>query len=191
MNTEKDEMSRKGLVFDIKQMALFDGPGIRTTVFLKGCPLKCQWCHNPEGISPEPQLMVAGSGCIECGLCKTVCNPKERCTACGACVNVCPAGIRRVAGRYYDSDGLAAELLKDKLFLEKQQGGVTFSGGEPLLQAAFVFEVIDKLQGMHTAIETSGYCSEAVFTQMLEKVDYILMDIKMINEDEHKKYTGV
>jgi pyruvate formate lyase activating enzyme len=180
----------KGLVFDIKQFAVFDGPGIRTTVFMKGCPLRCQWCHNPEGISFRPELMVSRHSCIHCGKCGAVCSHPNECMACGACVDVCPLHLRKIAGVWYTTSELADILLRDKDFLEMSQGGITLSGGEPLAQPDFVYELLGELKGLHTAIETSGCCSREDFRRIISRVDYIMMDIKMVDPELHKKYTG-
>ncbi len=119
----------KGLIFDIKEMAIFDGPGIRTTVFLKGCPLSCQWCHNPEGISPKPQLMVSRLSCIDCGACERVCphhTDSTLCTACGTCIQACPLNLRKISGTYYQVDELASLLLKTETFLNRVVEGSLF-----------------------------------------------------------------
>ena len=120
-----------GTVFDIKEFAVFDGPGIRTTVFMKGCPLRCQWCHNTEGLSPEPQLTVSPARCTHCGECMKHCPHPDHCTACGACLPYCPYGLRRIAGTRMESEALAQRLLKERSLFEESGGGVTFSGGEP------------------------------------------------------------
>lgn len=181
----------KGTVFDIKQFSIFDGPGIRTTVFLKGCPLRCQWCHNPEGLSPKPQLMVSHNGCTHCGRCKQICPTPEHCTSCGKCIRVCPLRLRKIAGTIYEADDLVAKLLKDKDYLNAMNGGITFSGGEPTMQADFLLECLQKLSSVHRAIETSGFCPPAKFAQIIKEVDYILMDIKLFDEQAHIAYTGV
>ena len=181
----------EGTVFDLKEFAVFDGPGIRTTVFMKGCPLRCRWCHNPEGLSPEPQLMVSVAACVHCGACKKVCGHPDHCVACGACIPVCRLGLRKIAGTRWTAEALAARLRKDRDFYTSTGGGVTFSGGEPLLQWDFVSAVIDQLDGIHTAVETSGFTSDAVFRQVAEKVDLILMDWKVSDPEKHLYYTGV
>lgn len=183
----------KGLIFDIKEMAIFDGPGIRTTVFLKGCPLSCQWCHNPEGISPKPQLMVSRLSCIDCGACERVCphhTDSTLCTACGTCIQACPLNLRKISGTYYQVDELASLLLKNRDILESSGGGITFSGGEPLMQSSFVLKVIEKLEGLHCAIETSGYAPQHIFKSVIDAVDFVIMDIKMINSQLHERYCG-
>lgn len=178
----------KGTVFDVKEFAVFDGPGIRTTVFLKGCPLRCRWCHNPEGLSPKPQLMVSVAACVHCGKCLEVCGHKGGCVACGACIPYCPQGLRRMAGYEIEAEALAARLLKGALFPD---GGVTFSGGEPLMQWPFVRGVASLLPGIHLAVETSGYASDEVFSEMMGKMDLVMMDVKHTDPAQHKKWTGV
>ena len=180
-----------GVVFDIKEFAVFDGPGIRTTVFLKGCPLRCQWCHNPEGLSPRPELMVSRAACTHCGACGRVCPHPEGCTACGVCVSACRAGLRRISGTVWEAEDLAARLRRDADVYALSGGGVTFSGGEPLLQWPFVSAVIDRLGGVHTAIETSGWAPDDVFAQAMDRCDLILMDWKVSDPEKHRRYTGV
>lgn len=181
----------KGTVFDIKQMSVFDGPGIRTTVFLKGCPLRCQWCHNPEGLSFKPQLMVSGNGCLHCGKCREACKHPEHCILCGDCVRACPLHLRKICGVEMEAEELAEKILKDRDYLQKLNGGVTFSGGEPTAQAEFLLECLKKLSGVHRAIETSGYCEPEKFREILTELDYIIMDIKLVDKRMHKHYTGV
>lgn len=179
-----------GTVFDIKQLAVFDGPGIRTTVFLKGCPLRCAWCHNPEGLSPSRQLMVSTGSCIRCGECKKICEHPENCVTCGACILSCPLHIRKICGVTYTDKALAEKLLRDKDILEKNGGGITFSGGEPTMQAAFLLAVLKRLKGMHRAIETCGYCRPDIFQAILGELELVIMDIKLADPREHKKWTG-
>lgn len=180
----------EGIVFDIKEFAVNDGPGIRTTVFLKGCPLRCQWCHNPEGLSPRPQLMVSRSSCVHCGACEAVCKHKPSCIACGECVPYCRLGLRRIAGAKWRPGALAKRLAKDADVYRQTGGGVTFSGGEPLMQWDFVKETVRLMPGVHTAIETSGYATDEVFREAMATLDLILMDIKLIDAALHRKYTG-
>lgn len=182
---------REGIVFDIKEFAVFDGPGIRTTVFMKGCPLRCRWCHNPEGLSAKPQLMVSYASCVHCGACERVCPHPDGCTACGACVPACPRGLRKIAGTRWTSADLAARLRKDGDVYAMTGGGVTFSGGEPLMQWAFVREVIERLEGIPAAVETSGYAPESVFAEAMACCKLILMDWKVADPGLHRKYTGV
>lgn len=180
-----------GTIFDIKQFAVFDGPGIRTTVFLKGCPLRCEWCHNPEGLSFKPQIMVSKSACTHCGRCEAVCPSPSRCLVCGKCVRACPAGLRRICGKRVEAADLAVKLLKDREYLEKQGGGVTFSGGEPTAQGEFLLECLRLLRPMHRAVETSGYCDTDLFREILSELDYVIMDIKHSDDTLHQRYTGV
>ena len=184
-------MSVPGVVFDIKEFAVFDGPGIRTTVFMKGCPLRCMWCHNPEGLSARPQLMVSRAACTHCGACARVCPHPDACTACGACVPMCRAGLRKIAGTRWTAEALAKRLQRDADVYALSGGGVTFSGGEPLMQWDFVSEVIGRLDGVHTAIETSGYAPDAVFAGAMARCDLILMDWKVSDPALHRRYTGV
>ena len=180
-----------GVVFDIKEFAVFDGPGIRTTVFLKGCPLRCQWCHNPEGLSPTPQLMVSTALCAHCGACERACSHPDGCVACGACVPMCKGGLRKIAGTPWTAEDLAARLNKDADVFRLSGGGVTFSGGEPLLQWDFASEVIDRLDGIPAAVETSGFASDAVFESVMDKCDLVMMDWKVSDPELHRRYTGV
>lgn len=180
-----------GIVFDIKEFAVFDGPGIRTTVFMKGCPLRCQWCHNPEGLSPKPQLMVSVAACVHCGACARACPHPEGCVACGACVPVCRLGLRKITGAPWSPEALAARLNKDADVFRATGGGITFSGGEPLMQWGFVSEVIKRLDGIHTAVETSGYASDEVFRQAMAGFDLVMMDWKVSDPEKHRHYTGV
>ena len=179
-----------GTVFDIKEMAVHDGPGSRVTVFLKGCPLRCLWCHNPEGLSAKPQLMVKENLCVHCGLCKKGCAHAE-CQPFARCLHACPKGLVSVSGKLMSSDELAEKLNSYASFLNRVGGGVTFSGGEPLLQADFVAETAKKLPNIHKALQTSGYAPSDKFKMVLEQVDYVLFDLKLANEAEHIKYTGV
>ncbi|MBQ2930137.1 MAG: glycyl-radical enzyme activating protein [Clostridia bacterium] len=182
---------KQGIVFDIKEFAVFDGPGIRTTVFMKGCPLRCQWCHNPEGLSPKPQLMVSTAACTNCGACQAVCPSPKKCTACGKCVSACRGGFRKIVGTPWEAEVLAARLRKDQDVFLHSGGGVTFSGGEPLMQWDFVKAVIERMPGIHTAIETSGFASDAVFRSAMDTCDLIMLDWKVSDPVKHKHYTGV
>jgi len=179
-----------GIVFDIKEFAVFDGPGIRTTVFMKGCPLRCRWCHNPEGLSPRPQLMVSTAACTHCGACARVCEHPDGCVACGKCIPACWAGLRRIAGTEWDARALAARLNRDADVYAMTGGGVTFSGGEPLMQWGFVRDVLNGLSGVHTAVETSGYAPDEVFTQAMDAFDLVMMDWKVSDPERHRRFTG-
>ncbi len=183
-----------GLIFDIKEFAVHDGPGIRTTVFFKGCPLKCTWCHNPEGLSFKEEIMVSVAACIKCGKCIEVCKNQcnsDLCDVCGDCVNVCPVNIRKISGKRFESIELAEKLLKNKEFLEKNGGGITISGGEPLSQPEFLLDLLSDLKPLHRIIQTSGYAKLDIFKKVVESVDMILFDIKHTNSDIHLKYTGI
>lgn len=181
---------KTGVVFDIKEFAVFDGPGMRQTVFLKGCPLRCNWCHNPEGLCMEPQLMVSRASCIHCGRCEEICE-NEVCISCGKCVAVCPLHLRKISGEVMTSEELVRQIRKNSDYYDRYGGGVTFSGGEPLLQADFLLEVLEQLPDVHKAIETSAFCEPEKFRQVMEKLDYIMMDLKIFDEELHKKFTGV
>lgn len=178
----------KGIIFDIKELALHDGPGARVTVFLKGCPLRCIWCHNPEGLSPQPQLMVKEQLCSHCGSCRRPCVHPE-CQPFGRCLYACPNGLIEQSGKEWTVDELVERLLGYADFFAKNGGGVTFSGGEPLLQSAFLFETARQLP-FHKAIETSGFAEPEVFGKALEFMDYIMLDIKLADDTLHRKYTG-
>jgi len=179
----------KGLIFEIEEFAVHDGPGIRKTVFLKGCPLRCNWCHNPEGLSFEKEIMVSRGSCTNCGRCIDVCKEKE-CSVCGECLKVCPLHLRKICGTEYEAKDLAKELLKGKEILEKNNGGITISGGEPLAQPDFLVELINELKPIHVAIETSGYAPEEVFKKVVDSVDLVLMDIKHTDPTVHKQFIG-
>lgn len=181
----------RGTVFDIKEFSLNDGEGIRTTVFMKGCPLSCVWCHNPEGISAARELYVKKGNCTGCGLCKKPCGHEE-CKPFGRCLHICPRDLVSIVGAEWEAEDLAKKLLLQADFLKSVGGGVTFSGGEPLLQHEFVAEVLGLLEGkLHRAIETSGYADGAVFEKIISKCDFVYMDLKLFDSEEHKKYCGV
>lgn len=179
-----------GTVFDIKEMTVHDGPGSRVTVFLKGCPLRCIWCHNPEGLEMCPEIMDKPSACLKCGLCRKGCNHPE-CQPFGRCLHACPKGLVTLAGQQMTPEALAEKLNSYKTFLNSVGGGVTFSGGEPLLQADFVCETAKLLPDIHKALQTSGYGDNEAFKKVLSLMDYCLFDIKLADPAEHKKYTGV
>lgn len=183
--------AKQGIIFDIKEFAVFDGPGIRTTVFMKGCPLRCQWCHNPEGLSPDPQLMVSTAACEHCGACKAVCPTPDHCTACGKCIPYCRGNYRKIVGTRWSPEALAARLKKDQDVYTQSGGGITFSGGEPLMQWEFIKAVIELLPGIHSAIETSGFSSDQVFLSTIDTCDLIMMDWKVSDPQLHRFYTGV
>jgi pyruvate formate lyase activating enzyme len=179
-----------GIIFDIKEFAVFDGPGIRTTVFFKGCPLRCQWCHNPEGLSPRPQLMVSPASCSHCGACASACPSPAACVLCGRCLSRCPQGLRRIAGEEYTAEALAERLLRDGPYLKANGGGYTLSGGEPAFQGDFLLELLGLLRGEHRAVETSGCCSGELFSAILGETELVLLDLKSPDPDIHRRYTG-
>ena len=179
-----------GTVFDIKEFALSDGDGIRTTVFLKGCPLRCIWCHNPEGLSPKPELYVKHNGCRQCGLCTSGCTHEE-CKPYGRCIHICPLDLISVSGKVWEHTELATQLLVSAEALTAMGGGITISGGEPLLQADFTYELLLALRGkVHLCIETSGYAEKDDFMRVARLCDLVIMDIKLADREAHKLYTG-
>lgn len=180
-----------GLIFDIKEFSIRDGEGIRTTVFFKGCPLRCAWCHNPEGLSPTPELWADSARCRECGLCRKPCE-HEDCKPFGRCLHVCPQDLVRRVGKYYTPQELAARLRRQKPIFDAMGGGVTLSGGEPLLQADFCAELLGELGGdLHKTLETSGYASQRDFERIIHLCDFVIMDIKLMDDTAHRCWTGV
>lgn len=181
----------KGLVFDIKEFAVRDGAGIRTTVFLKGCPLRCIWCHNPEGLSPKRELYLKQNGCLHCNLCKRPCTHPE-CQGLGRCLHICPKNLVGAAGTEWESERLAEKLMERKTFYDAIGGGITFSGGEPLMQGEFVAQVLDRTRGkLHASIETSGFADPALFQKVAGRCDFVYMDLKLMDREAHIRYTGV
>ena len=180
----------KGLIFNIEEFAVHDGPGIRKLVFFKGCPLSCTWCHNPEGISFENELMVSYASCMHCEKCKEVCKHDDD-TICENCNTSCPLRLRKVLGKEYEAEKLAEKLKKGKEVLIGSGGGITISGGEPLAQPEFLYELIKFLKPLHIAVETSGFAKSEIFKRMVKEADLVLMDVKHTNPEIHKKFTGV
>ncbi len=191
--------------FDIKKFAVHDGPGIRTTLFLKGCPLHCVWCHNPESISCRPQLAFLPQKCIGCGECARVCGSgavtisgealsydRGKCTVCGKCAEVCLGEARRLYGKTVTVSEAETALLADKSFYDASKGGVTVSGGEPLLQADFVAALFARLKesGVHTAVDTCGCVPFSEFEKVLPYTDMFLYDVKHTDPGMHRKYCG-
>ena len=197
---------QNGLVFNIQKYSLHDGPGIRTTVFLKGCPLCCGWCHNPEGILNRREIVVVESRCIVCGECRAACpfaesiggegvlpTRNEQCIQCGACVEACPTGARQMIGRVLSVPEVMEEILKDRVFYEESGGGVTFSGGEPLMQPQFLLALLEacRAEGIHAVLDTTGFgCTEHLLAAA-KLADLVLYDLKAFDEARHRELTGV
>jgi len=189
-------MDVKGLIFNIMRYSISDGPGIRTTVFLKGCPLSCLWCHNPEGQSPKRELIIRGDRCIHCGACLACCpvaGGEDSCRLCGKCAEVCCSGARELVGREPTVPEVMAEIKKDIIFYDESGGGVTFSGGEPLFQGDFLLALLQACeeQRIHTAVDTTGFAPFTVLAAVSQYTDLFLYDLKLMDNSEHLKYTGV
>jgi len=195
-----------GIIFDIKRYAIHDGPGIRTTVFFKGCPLTCPWCHNPEGIGREPRVIYRKNTCIGCLECIDACPEKAlskgpegiqtddtRCQHCGACVDTCPAGARKQAGKTITVGSLMEAIRKDVPFFDTSGGGVTFSGGEPLMQAEFLLALLEACgkEDIHRALDTTGYTDPDTLKCVARGIDLFLFDLKFMNAEKHRHFTGV
>ena len=195
-----------GTLINIQRYSVHDGPGIRTTVFFKGCPLSCWWCHNPESEKPSHEIMFFKERCSNCGVCMKRCTEKaiemlgnvpvadeDKCTLCGKCAEFCPSNAREYVGKDVTVQELMKEIIKDEVFYEESNGGVTFSGGEPLNHSEFLNEVLKscKERGIHTTVDTSGFAAWKSFEKIVDKVDLFLYDVKHMNNEKHKKYTGV
>ncbi|MFW9821454.1 MAG: glycyl-radical enzyme activating protein [Candidatus Thorarchaeota archaeon] len=198
--------TEKGFIFNIQRMSTEDGPGIRTTVFFKHCPLKCIWCHNPESISSKKQLEWLKHKCIGCNSCIDICKynaisfnenalkiEREICISCGECTEECPSTALHMWGEYWNLDDLFYELQKDKVYYTQSKGGITVSGGEPTSQSSFLLKILKmcKENGIDTALDTCGYASEHIYRKLLPYVDLILFDIKEIDPEKHSKFIGV
>jgi pyruvate formate lyase activating enzyme len=181
-----------GRVFNIQRFSLQDGPGLRTTVFFKGCPLACAWCHNPEGQALECEIVTVETRCIQCGTCKKACPSPSLCIRCGACANACPTGARQLIGRDVTSAELVAEVVRDRPFFDESCGGVTFSGGEPLLQTPFLLECLAQLAaaGVHAALDTCGFAPREDLLEAAALADVVLYDLKLIDAERHLAATG-
>jgi pyruvate formate lyase activating enzyme len=199
-------MGEKAIIFDIQRASLHDGPGIRTTIFLKGCPLDCLWCHNPEATASERQLFFYFDKCTQCGDCASVCEDDvhhlidgehtidyDKCTFCGKCVEACNSSALKIIGNEMSVDDVMHEIMADFDFYKNSGGGMTLSGGEPLSQLPFSMELLNRCRenGVNTCVETSGFVSTEQFKKVLPLVDIFLFDYKVTGSDEHQKYTGV
>jgi glycyl-radical enzyme activating protein len=199
-------MRETAIVFDIQRASLHDGPGIRTTIFLKGCPLDCLWCHNPEAISTKRQLFFYFDKCTLCGDCERVCEDDvhhlidgkhiidyDKCTFCGKCVEACNSHALKIIGAEMSVDDVMLEIMADVDFYTNSGGGMTLSGGEPLIQSSFSIELLKRCRenGVNTCVETSGFIAAEQFKKVLPLVDIFLFDYKLTGSDQHIKYTGV
>lgn len=195
-----------GRVFNIQRFSIHDGPGIRTTVFLKGCPLRCFWCHNPEGLRPQLEVQFTPSRCMACGECVRACATgaqelgpsgrvfhRDRCTNCGACVAVCYAEALQFNGKEMTTEQVMAEVMLDNAFYQSSGGGVTLSGGEPLLQHQFALALLEtcKAAGLHTAVETTTHTRWDYIEAALPLIDLFMVDIKHFDPTQHRASTGV
>ena len=197
---------QSGMIYDIQRMSTEDGPGVRTTVFLKGCPLRCLWCSNPESQSFQPQLMVFENLCVGCGQCLKACpygavtvegekynRDLSLCRDCGACVEVCPAKARVMSGKEMTVEEVMKIVRKDMLFYSNSDGGVTFGGGEPASSGEFLVALLEASQsaGIHTCVDTSGHCSPEQFKKIMAHTELFLFDCKHMDPEQHKRLTGV
>jgi len=201
---DKQGQDQKGLVFDIQRFSIHDGPGIRTTVFMKGCPLRCQWCSNPESINPYPEIMTFDVRCNKCRKCLDVCPlgaieigetvaiDRAKCNCCRECIKVCYPGAIKIAGQYMSVHEVVEEVEKDRLFYQNSGGGVTVSGGEPLFQWQFVAALLKECQKrrLHTALDTTGCAKWPAVAEVLKYTDLVLYDIKHMDPLRHRERTG-
>lgn len=194
------------LVFDIKRYAINDGPGIRITIFMKGCPLSCVWCHNPEGISPRKEKLYTKKKCIGCRTCVDACpqkaltpttegivTEKELCTLCGTCAEVCPALAMEISGREYSTEQLMKEIEKETLFMDCSEGGVTFCGGEPLMHPDKLLELLRLCgeQGIHRVVDTTLYARPEIVREVMNHSELFLVDLKLMDSEKHRQLCGV
>lgn len=195
-----------GFIFDIKRYSINDGPGIRITIFFKGCNLHCAWCHNPESVSNKPQKLYAENRCIRCSACVQNC-PNNACSltdagiitdlalckACGKCAQVCPTTATEISGRMETTGNILKAIEKETIFFDQSEGGVTFSGGEPMLQPKFLFELLDECgkREIHRAVDTAGNVRTDLLLEAAKRTDLFLYDFKLFDSQRHKKWTGV
>ncbi len=195
-----------GLIFDIKPFSINDGPGIRITIFLKGWPLNCVWCHNPESISPYVQKMYTKSKCIGCESCVEDCPEDalrltsdgivtdwQKCTLCGICAEVCPTRAIEMSGEKIDVEGIMNRIRREVTTIDKSNGGVTISGGEPMMQSDFLIELLDAIgkENLHRAVDTTGFTKTETLLEVAKRTELFLYDFKALDDEVHKKYTGV
>jgi len=198
--------TEQGFIFNIQRMSTEDGPGIRTTVFFKQCPLKCVWCHNPESILKDRQLEWFKHKCIGCNTCIDICKYKalsfnesglkidrDICIGCGECSDECPSTALHMWGEYWNLDDLFYEIQKDKIYYTQSKGGITVSGGEPTIQSDFILQLLKKCKenNIHTALDTCGYAPEHIYRKLLPYVDLVLFDIKEFDLEKHQIFTGI
>ena len=193
------------LIFDIKRYAINDGPGIRTTLFLKGCPMRCVWCHNPESWTPQPQVLYKKTKCIGCQTCVSVCPQQllrltpdgivmeNSCSVCSRCAEECPTTALEMCGKEWSMEALMAEIEKERAVMEDSGGGVTLCGGEPLMHPAYTLELLKELglRGFHRTVDTSLYAPQEIVAEVAKECELILADLKIMDSDRHRLYTGV
>lgn len=194
------------LIFDIKRYAINDGPGIRMTIFTKGCPLSCVWCHNPESQSPHGQKMYTADKCIGCQSCVEACpenaceltpngivTDTELCIVCGICADVCPTKASEVTGRMMSKEEIFAKIENERVFFDQSDGGVTFSGGEPLQHTEYLIEILDECgeRGIHRTVDTTGLAKTETLLEVAKRTDHFLYDLKLMDSAKHKRWTGV
>jgi len=194
------------LIFDIRRYSINDGPGIRITIFIKGCPLRCAWCHNPESQSPKVQKLYTASKCIGAQDCIDVCpenaltltpdgiiTDAELCTLCGKCADACPTKAIEMSGKLYDTEELLKIIEKERVHIDQSGGGVTFSGGEPLMHPEFLIKMLDDCgeRGLHRVVDTCGFASSETLLEVAKRTDLFLFDLKLMDPVQHKKWTGV